>query len=122
MPNTQLLKIEIISIIDLLPLEGLKLLARFIAFLRAKFRLDKLPLANPHLENFKPQLFPKELTTSDKILNSLVKVGLSQPRYFQQTIPPNPVSLVERNQLANILGQAVGKPLSEIVIEERGVW
>ncbi len=50
MPNTQLLKIEIGSIIDLLPLEGLKLLAEFVAFLRLKFGLDKSPLANLVLE------------------------------------------------------------------------
>jgi len=39
MSKTQQLKIEIISVIDRLPLDGLKLLAEFVEFLQSKFRL-----------------------------------------------------------------------------------
>ncbi len=39
MQNSIQLKIEVISVLDLLPLEGLKLLAEFVTFLRAKFKL-----------------------------------------------------------------------------------
>lgn len=40
MSESQQLKVQIISIIDLLPLDGLKLLAEFVEFLRNKFRLS----------------------------------------------------------------------------------
>jgi hypothetical protein len=39
--STQQLKSEISLVIDMLPQEGLKLLAEFIAFLRAKFKLGQ---------------------------------------------------------------------------------
>ena len=45
MNETRQLKMELISLLDLLPLEGLKLLAEFMAFLRAKFKLSQQPLA-----------------------------------------------------------------------------
>jgi len=67
-------------------------------------------------------LVPRELSELDKMLHLLLKVGLSQPRYLSQPMSPNPVSWAERRELANLLGQVPGKPLSEIVIEERGTW
>ena len=33
-----------------------------------------------------------------------------------------PVSLKERNRVADILGQAAMKPVSEMIIEDRGEW
>jgi hypothetical protein len=53
MQDTQFLKTKIISALDLLPLESLKLLAEFVDFLRAKAqqlttsRADTKPLINP---------------------------------------------------------------------------
>ncbi len=41
MQDSQHLKAQIISVLDSLPLEGLKLLAEFAAFLRAKFNLER---------------------------------------------------------------------------------
>lgn len=43
------------------------------------------------------------------------------------TLPPGyssvtPISEAERLQLADRLGRAPGKPLSEIIMEERGSW
>lgn len=35
-------------------------------------------------------------------------------------VPPDPVSAEERQRLADLLGNVSGKPLSEIIIEERG--
>lgn len=37
-------------------------------------------------------------------------------------IPPDPVPEKERLRLADLMGSVPGKPLSEIIIEERGVW
>ncbi len=45
MNDTMQLKTEFISMLDLLPVEGLKLLAEFMAFLRTKFKLPPQPLA-----------------------------------------------------------------------------
>ncbi|MDM8527400.1 DUF5678 domain-containing protein [Anaerolineales bacterium HSG24] len=39
MPETQQLRNEIMATVDLLPLDGLRLLAEFMAFLRSKFKL-----------------------------------------------------------------------------------
>lgn len=53
------------------------------------------------------------------LLEQLVREGRLRPRPRGQT-PPDPVSQQERLELADLLGQAPGKPLTEIVIEERG--
>lgn len=58
----------------------------------------------------------------EEILQLLVTVGLMQASQLKKSAspPPNPVSKTERQKLADILGQSPGKPLTEIVIEERG--
>jgi predicted DNA-binding antitoxin AbrB/MazE fold protein len=55
-----------------------------------------------------------------RIIQSLVQAGKLAP-------PPGcsdvePMSKEERRELADALGQIPGKPLSEIIIEERGEW
>lgn len=55
------------------------------------------------------------------VINILVAAGLVQPKP-KGPVPPDPVSAEERQRLAELLGRAPGKPLSEIVIEERGEW
>ncbi|HQE93314.1 MAG TPA: antitoxin family protein [Anaerolineae bacterium] len=57
----------------------------------------------------------------EQVINILVKAGLVQPKP-RGPVPPDPVSAEERQRLAELLGSAPGKPLSEIVIEERGEW
>lgn len=56
----------------------------------------------------------------EQIIENLVAAGLVRPR--PSIIPPDPVSEQERRALAETLGRAPGKPLSEIIIEERGEW
>jgi predicted DNA-binding antitoxin AbrB/MazE fold protein len=53
------------------------------------------------------------------LIQKLIREGRLRPRPGGPT-PPDPVSEQERLELADILGGAPGKPLSEIVIEERG--
>ena len=64
-----------------------------------------------------------EMTEEDEgqeMIRLLVAVGLMRPRPRIDTLPPDPVSEAERRALAERLGQAPGKPLSEIVTEDRG--
>jgi len=48
MPNAQILKTEITTSLDFLPLESLNLLAEFVAFLRGRFN-QNVSSANPQL-------------------------------------------------------------------------
>ena len=58
---------------------------------------------------------------TDALIQRLVAKGLMRPRP-RGPIPPDPVSAEERLRLADLMGNAPGKPLSEIIIEERGEW
>jgi predicted DNA-binding antitoxin AbrB/MazE fold protein len=58
----------------------------------------------------------------EEMVRLLVTAGLMRPRPRMDTLPPDPVSEAERHALAERLGQAPGKPLSQIVIEDRGEW
>ena len=58
----------------------------------------------------------------EEVIQSLVASCLMRPRPNRGTPPPDPVSEEERRRLADITGRAPGKPLSEIIIEERGEW
>ena len=58
----------------------------------------------------------------EEMIRLLVAAGLMRPRPKKGTPPPDPVSEKERRRLADIMGNAPGKPLSEIIIEERGDW
>ena len=57
----------------------------------------------------------------DVLIQRLVAKGLMRPRP-RGPIPPDPVPEEERLRLADLMGSAPGKPLSEIIIEERGDW
>ena len=57
----------------------------------------------------------------DALIQRLVAQGRMRPRP-RGPIPPDPVSAEERLRLADLMGSAPGKPLSEIIIEERGEW
>jgi predicted DNA-binding antitoxin AbrB/MazE fold protein len=58
----------------------------------------------------------------EEMIRLLVAAGLMRPRPKKGAPPPDPVSEEERLRLADIMGNAPGKPLSEIIIEERGDW
>jgi len=71
------------------------------------------------------QVVPEELAPADEleeIIRSLIVAGLLSARPSRVAPPADPVSAEERRRLAEVLGSAPGKPLSEIVIEERGEW
>jgi len=50
----------------------------------------------------------------------LVEAGLLTPPPRRSEVEP--ISEQERRELADRLGRAPGKPLSEIIIEDRGEW
>jgi predicted DNA-binding antitoxin AbrB/MazE fold protein len=58
----------------------------------------------------------------EEMIRLLGAAGLMRPRQKRGTPPPDPVSEEERRELAERLGRAPGKPLSEIVIEDQGEW
>ena len=67
----------------------------------------------------------EEPTTEEDRLEALIQRLTREGRIVPRPpgpIPPDPVSEEERLRLADLLGAVPGKPLSEIVIEERGEW
>ncbi len=80
------------------------------------------PLTPLHLTEhqiIRLQIVPEETRTeADEVLDILVAAGLMRPR--PETIPPAPMSDAERRELADQFGRLPGKPLSEIIIEDRG--
>ena len=58
--------------------------------------------------------------TDEEVVQILISAGLLRQIPSRGPVPPDPVSAQERQELAEILGRAAGKPLSQIVIEERG--
>lgn len=56
----------------------------------------------------------------DQVILNLIAKGLLTPPPGHSAVEP--VSEDERRELAESLGQAPGKALSEIIIEERGEW
>lgn len=68
------------------------------------------------------QVLPGEpVDEAAEAIQILVAAGLMTPPK-KGTPPPDPVSEEERAKLAEILGKIPGKPLSEIIIEDRGEW
>jgi len=56
----------------------------------------------------------------EALIQRLVAKGLMRPRPERGVPPTDPVSEEERLRLADLMGSVPGKPLSEIVIKERG--
>jgi predicted DNA-binding antitoxin AbrB/MazE fold protein len=78
------------------------------------------PLPFPEAQKVHVQVWAElPLSESDDIVQLLVHAGLVRPRVQHEHIPRNPISTAERRRLAKILGSIPGKPLSEIVSEER---
>ncbi len=67
------------------------------------------------------QIWLEEASDKEEIVQHLVGAGLMRPRPRQDP-PPPPLSDEERRVLADRIGRAAGKPVSETVIEERGEW
>ena len=64
------------------------------------------------------QVLPEETDNEvEKVIQALVEAGLLTPPPGHSEV--DPVSEEKRRELASILGRAPGKPLSEIIIEER---
>jgi predicted DNA-binding antitoxin AbrB/MazE fold protein len=79
------------------------------------------PLNLREQQRVRIQVLPEE--TEDEgaaVIQILVEAGLMRPPDRDTPPPPDPVSEKERLDLAKRLSQAPGKPLSEIVIEDRG--
>ena len=57
---------------------------------------------------------------SEAAIRMLVEAGLLTPPPRRSDV--DPVSEQDRRELADRLGRAPGKPLSEIIIEDRGEW
>lgn len=57
-----------------------------------------------------------------QLIADLVEAGLMSPPILIDKIPPSPLSDEEREELARTLGNVPGKPLSELVIEDRGPY
>ncbi len=57
------------------------------------------------------------------ILNDLIAAGIIEEHDPWLDVPEeDPVSAERRAELARLLGAVPGKPLSEIIIEDRGEW
>jgi predicted DNA-binding antitoxin AbrB/MazE fold protein len=79
------------------------------------------PLELQERQRVRIQVWPEETSEEEEVLRLLVSAGLMRPRPRREP-PPPPLSDKERLALADQIGRAAGKPLSEVVIEERGEW
>lgn len=85
-----------------------------------------LPLNLRERQRVQVQILPETPTDvaaddSEAVLQRLMVKGLICPRPTGP-VPPPPLSDEALQRLADRLGQAPGKPLSEMVIEDRGEW
>ena len=81
------------------------------------------PLNLTDRQTIRLQIVPEETRAEiDEVRDILVTAGLMLPRAEQRERPPEPLSEEERRWLADQLGHLPGKPLSEIIIEDRGPW
>ncbi len=62
----------------------------------------------------------KQIETVEHVFQFLTNIGWLTPPSGQSRVKP--VSLKERSSVADILGKAARKPVSEMVIEDRGEW
>lgn len=77
------------------------------------------PLSLQEHQTVRIQVLTEEpATDAQQVIQSLVAAGLVTPPPRRGDIPP--VSEADRRELAQKLGQCPGKPLSEIIIEDRG--
>ena len=79
------------------------------------------PLSLQEHQTVRLQILPEAVADpTEQVIQSLIEAG-------QLTPPPGysdvePVSEEDLTKTAEILGQATSKPLSEMIIEDRGEW
>jgi predicted DNA-binding antitoxin AbrB/MazE fold protein len=82
------------------------------------------PLNLREQQTVRIQVLPDEPTDAeselDRIIQSLIWEGKVTPPSGQSDVEP--MSDQERRALAEEMGYALGKPLSQIILEERGEW
>jgi predicted DNA-binding antitoxin AbrB/MazE fold protein len=82
------------------------------------------PLNLQEQQRVRIQVLPEDLAETENEYEAAIRVlvaeGLLTPPPGRSEVPPIPEQ--ERLELADRLGQAPGKPLSEIIIEDRGEW
>jgi predicted DNA-binding antitoxin AbrB/MazE fold protein len=80
------------------------------------------PLKLRERQTVRLQIVPEELTDleDEAAIRTLVQAGTLTPPPGRSDVEP--ISEEERRELADRLGRAPGKPLSEIIIEDRGEW
>ncbi len=79
------------------------------------------PLNLRERQTVRVQVLPEEPPGKvEQVIQALVEAGLLIPPPGHSKV--GPISEEERRELAQTLSQAPGKPLSEIIIEERGEW
>ncbi len=64
----------------------------------------------------------ESLDEKEVILNDLLAAGVIEEHPWADVADEDPLSPHERAELAQLLGNVPGKPLSEIIIDERGEW
>jgi predicted DNA-binding antitoxin AbrB/MazE fold protein len=82
--------------------------------------LDPLDLSEQ--QKVRIQVWSEEEPEEEEVLRVLTQAGLMRPRPGRGSPPPPPLSEDERQALADEVGRAPGKSLSEIIIEDRGAW
>ncbi|PKO24045.1 MAG: hypothetical protein CVU38_00740 [Chloroflexi bacterium HGW-Chloroflexi-1] len=66
------------------------------------------------------QILPEEpIDEAEQVIRMLVRTELLTPPAGRSALEP--ISEAERREAADALGRVAGKPLSEIIIEERGL-
>ena len=78
------------------------------------------PLPLKEHQTVRLQLLPGSADERESVRALLVAAGLVQARVPQVEALADPVSPEERRELAELLGQAPGRALSAIILDERG--
>jgi predicted DNA-binding antitoxin AbrB/MazE fold protein len=76
------------------------------------------PLDLSEAQQVRIQIWSENGSEQEEILGLMVDAGLMHPH--PQSAPPPPLSEEARRALAEEIGGAPGKPISEMIIEDRG--
>jgi len=79
------------------------------------------PLDLRERQRVRIQVWPEDVP-EEEVLQVLIRAGLMRPQPRRVSPPPPPLSEAERQALADEVGRAPGKSMSDIVIEDRGEW
>jgi predicted DNA-binding antitoxin AbrB/MazE fold protein len=78
------------------------------------------PLGLKEHQRVRLQVLPEPPEKVEHAIRALIQAGLLTPPPGHSEVPP--LSEQERRELSELLGRVPGKPLSEIIIEDRGEW